>query len=396
MDTRFARRGFLPEPDPLARFGDASEFAPLDELGRDLPSLLHEPGFRAFARGLRIPPLPDRDPPAAGAAALLRPARVPGLGLRQPGRPGAGHASCRATSPCRSADACSRLGRPPILSYDGYALYNWKRFDPAGPDRPGQHRHDPELRPPLRRALVHPGPRRDRGARGRHPGGRSTGWRQALARGRPRRRVDGALAEIAGTVWRAGRACCGGSRRRWTRALYYQTFRPYIRFFENVVYEGVDAAPLDFRGETGAQSSMIPTLVAFMKIPHQPTRADRPPGRHAAVHAGRAPGVDRARSRRMPDRSAAWSTGRRTTRCWRRWRRSGRCTSGWRSEYIHRWVGRPAGHGRHAVPGVAGAADRRDAGPPHRLSGPVAPRSSRAASSTAGPTSGAPSSGPWA
>ena len=26
-------------------------------------------------------------------------------------------------------------------------------------------------------------------------------------------------------------------------ALYYKTFRPYIRFFENVVYEGVDAAP---------------------------------------------------------------------------------------------------------------------------------------------------------
>src|SRR5262249_60311055 len=26
--------------------------------------------------------------------------------------------------------ACSLLHRPPILSYDGYALYNWKRFDP--------------------------------------------------------------------------------------------------------------------------------------------------------------------------------------------------------------------------------------------------------------------------
>src|SRR5207248_6166699 len=31
------------------------------------------------------------------------------------------------------ANACARLGRPPILSYDGYALYNWKRVDPAGP-----------------------------------------------------------------------------------------------------------------------------------------------------------------------------------------------------------------------------------------------------------------------
>ena len=54
-------------------------------------------------------------------------------------------------------------------------------------------------------------------------------------------------------------------------ALYYKTFRPYIRFFENVVYEGVDARPMNFRGETGAQSSIMPTLVAFMKIPHQPS-----------------------------------------------------------------------------------------------------------------------------
>jgi indoleamine 2,3-dioxygenase len=38
-----------------------------------------------------------------------------------------------------------------------------------------------------------------------------------------------------------------------------------------VVYEGVDARPLDFRGETGAQSSIVPTLVAFLKIPHQPS-----------------------------------------------------------------------------------------------------------------------------
>src|SRR5204863_8023169 len=30
-------------------------------------------------------------------------------------------------------EVCARLGRPPILSYDGYALHNWKRFDPAGP-----------------------------------------------------------------------------------------------------------------------------------------------------------------------------------------------------------------------------------------------------------------------
>ena len=54
-------------------------------------------------------------------------------------------------------------------------------------------------------------------------------------------------------------------------ALYYKTFRPYIRFFEGVVYEGVDEAPMDHRGETGAQSSVVPTLVAFLKVPHRPS-----------------------------------------------------------------------------------------------------------------------------
>jgi indoleamine 2,3-dioxygenase len=58
-------------------------------------------------------------------------------------------------------------------------------------------------------------------------------------------------------------------------ALYYRTFRPYIRFFENVSYEGVPPGTgtlsMNFRGETGAQSSIMPTLVAFMKIPHKPS-----------------------------------------------------------------------------------------------------------------------------
>ncbi|MGR9035858.1 MAG: hypothetical protein ACU83O_04615, partial [Gammaproteobacteria bacterium] len=51
--------------------------------------------------------------------------------------------------------------------------------------------------------------------------------------------------------------------------LYYKTFRPYIRFFEHVVYEGVHQQAIDFRGETGAQSSIVPALIEFLKIPHQ-------------------------------------------------------------------------------------------------------------------------------
>src|SRR5436305_14426702 len=131
-DTQFVRHGFLPAEDPLPRFGDASDFAPLDELGRDLPSLLHDPGFRAFARGLTIPPLPARDPsPPVLRLYYVRLGFLASAYVNQVGQEPATVLPRNTAIPL--CDACRRLGRPPILSYDGYALYNWKRFDPAGP-----------------------------------------------------------------------------------------------------------------------------------------------------------------------------------------------------------------------------------------------------------------------
>ena len=35
--------------------------------------------------------------------------------------------------------------------------------------------------------------------------------------------------------------------------------------------KGWTSSPLNFRGETGAQSSVIPAVVAFLKVPHQPS-----------------------------------------------------------------------------------------------------------------------------
>jgi indoleamine 2,3-dioxygenase len=164
--------------------------------------------------------------------------------------------------------ACRLLSRPPILSYDGYALYNWKRLNPTGPISLGNidtiqnfvHLYDEhwfilvhveiesiaaEILAAIREA--------------------ASGLASSDAAS-----VNSALEAIARAVWRQ----VGVLRRipeKMDPALYYKTFRPYIRFFENVVYEGVETAPLDFRGETGAQSSIMPTLVAFMKVPHQPS-----------------------------------------------------------------------------------------------------------------------------
>jgi indoleamine 2,3-dioxygenase len=267
-DAQFARRGFLPADDPLPRFGDASEFAPLDDLGRDLPSLLHDPDFRAFARGLTVPPLPDRDPPPPVLRLYyVRLGFLASAYVNQVGREPARVLPRNLAVPL--CDACRRLRRPPVLSYDGYALYNWKRFDPAGPVALGNidtvqdfvHLYDEHWF-----ILVHVAI--EALAAGLLAG--ILDAERALAAG-DRAALDGAMGRVVRAVWEQ----VGVLRRipeKMDPALYYKTFRPYIRFFEGVVYEGVDAAPMDFRGETGAQSSVIPALVAFLKVPHRPTR----------------------------------------------------------------------------------------------------------------------------
>jgi indoleamine 2,3-dioxygenase len=82
--------------------------------------------------------------------------------------------------------------------------------------------------------------------------------------------VDAALTELAATVDRMA-AVLRRIPEKMDPHVYYRAFRPYIRFFENVVYEGVEQTPLSYRGETGAQSSVMPALVSFMKVPHAPS-----------------------------------------------------------------------------------------------------------------------------
>jgi indoleamine 2,3-dioxygenase len=268
METAPARRGFLPERDPLTRFGEDSEFAPLDELGRDLPSLLHDRDFRRHAHGLRLPALPEADLPLSLLHLYyLRVGFLASAYVNQVGEEPATLLPRNIAVPL--CDVCERLRRPPILSYDGYALYNWKRFDPNGPVALGNidtiqnfvHLYDEHWF-----ILVHV----EIEALAARQLAAIEQVEQALAL--PGRQVfDEALGDVVRTTW-AQVEVLRRIPEKMDPALYYKTFRPYIRFFEGVVYEGVEAGPLDFRGETGAQSSVVPALVAFLKVPHRPTQ----------------------------------------------------------------------------------------------------------------------------
>jgi indoleamine 2,3-dioxygenase len=267
METTFTRRGFLPAEDPLTTFGDSSPLALLDILGHDLPSLLEDRSFRAYARELEIPALP---PGPIGLPALrlyyVRLGFLASAYVNQVGEEPAGLLPRNIAVPL--CGAAARLGRPPILSYDGYALANWKRFRKEGPIALGNidtiqnfvHLYDEHWF-----ILVHV----EIEAKAAAILDAIDRVERALLRG-----DDGAIdAAVRATARTIGDQVATLRRipEKMDPQLYYKTFRPYIRFFERVIYEGVDEAPMDHRGETGAQSSVIPTLIAFLKIPHRPS-----------------------------------------------------------------------------------------------------------------------------
>jgi indoleamine 2,3-dioxygenase len=268
MDFSMPRRGFLPETDPLSHFDPASDLSALDELGRDLPSLLQDQGFRTRARALKVPPLPpDESRLPVLRLYYVRLGFLASAYVNQVGEEPARLLPANIAEPL--CDVCARLNRPPILSYDGYALFNWKRFDPDGPIALGNidtiqnfvHLYDEHWF-----ILVHV----EIEALAARQLEAVLKIEQALA-GPGSDTIDQELATIVETLWRQV-AVLRRIPEKMDPALYYRTFRPYIRFFEGVVYEGINTAPLDFRGETGAQSSVVPALVSLLKVPHRPTQ----------------------------------------------------------------------------------------------------------------------------
>jgi indoleamine 2,3-dioxygenase len=341
LTTRFSR-GFLPADDPAGSFTAGSPLAVLDEIGRDLPSRLHDAGFRQFAAGLEIPAWTQESVTPESLPLLrlyyVRLGFLASAYVNQVGQPRAAVLPANIAQPlCRAA---ALLNRPPILSYDGYALYNWKRFDPAGPIALGNidtlqnfvHLYDEHwfilVHVEIEAIAAEMVAAIDEIRHGAFAGDRG--------------RVSRALATIAAAVWRQV-AVLRRIPEHMDPALYFRTFRPYIRFFENVVYEGVAAEPLNYRGETGAQSSIMPMLVALMKIPHQPTaltdhladmRRFMPEGHRALLEevAALPPIADLADAEPFNDVLEAMATFREVH-------------FGWARQYIAQWEADPRGTG---------------------------------------------------
>jgi indoleamine 2,3-dioxygenase len=170
-----------------------------------------------------------------------------------------------------------QMGRPPVLSYASYALDNWIRLNETEPITLGN-------------ILIAQN----------FLGGLDEDWFILIhidieAKAAPAiaavpevlsgiahhdislvinglERIKSAWIEINRTMKRMPEAC--------DPYIYYNRVRPYIHAWKNnpalpegLIYEGVEAysgQPQHFRGETGAQSAIVPTMDALFNIQHEP------------------------------------------------------------------------------------------------------------------------------
>jgi indoleamine 2,3-dioxygenase len=272
--TRFEitpERGFLPPQDPLRRLPDA--FAEWEQVAADLPKLLMTDQLRGIIDGMSmLDPRPLR-PRAETERAMMLLSYIGHAyvwGAKEP----ATRLPSTLAVPWHAL--ATRLGRPPVLSYASYALHNWRRIDATRAIELGNIAllqnfwggADEEWF-----ILVHVDIEANAAAAVRSllPAER------AAVQGHPDElathltTIADAMDRMYATLSRMPEFC--------DPYIYYHRVRPYIHGWKSqptlpqgIVYEGVAeyaGKPQQFRGETGAQSSIIPALDALLGVSHR-------------------------------------------------------------------------------------------------------------------------------
>jgi len=268
----YRSRGFLPYPDPLVQLPD--EFSKLDELGDMMPNILNPKELtglgparlmRNALNQLEVYDLAEVPQEIAERLMMLysyfASAYVWADGLDEPMKrlpPGV------AVPLVKIAE---RVGRPPILGYASYCLNNWRRFDDKKPIELGNIELLQEfrgLRDEQWFILIHV----DIEAKAAEV---ITGIGELQARvllGRGDDELEEGLEKIVSGLQKMN-ATLNRMPEECSPDVYFNQVRPYIFGFEDVVYEGVSDKPFSYRGETGAQSSIVPVVIAALGITHR-------------------------------------------------------------------------------------------------------------------------------
>jgi indoleamine 2,3-dioxygenase len=304
-------RGFLPEQDPVRAL--PAQLSLWQELASELPKRLAAQRVRDAVRTLPRFDLGALRSPADERAAMRVLSFVAHAFVWEGATPAA---AIPAQLAAPWAALAQRLGRPPILSYASYALDNWRRFDPRGPlavdnlailqNFLGGQDEDWFI-------LIHV-EIEALAARALHAALPALG----AARAGDAAALTARLEEVAGAL----EAMLGSLRRMPERCdpyVYFHRVRPFIHGWKNhpalpqgVVYEGAGdlVGPQQLRGETGAQSTIVPVLDALLGVAHAPDplrayldemRAYMPPGHRGFLAHVEAGGSVRAAVRELGD-----------------------------------------------------------------------------------------------
>lgn len=265
-------RGFLPHQDPLRGLPRA-EFAQWEQVATNLPKYLAGLSLRKA-----VVALPEFPVTLLSSDAELKRAMVILSFI--------GHAYVFGENPVVDRipailakpwyEVAKKLGRPPVLSYESYALDNWFRIDPNGPIEMGNIALAQNFLGGIDEewfVIVHV----DIEAKASVALEAIAKGRQAVVAGNPTALVA-ALREMATSL-----ECMYASLCRMVEHcdpfVYFHRVRPYIHGWKNnpalpqgLVYEGVDeygGVGQFFRGETGAQSGIIPSLDGFLGVGHK-------------------------------------------------------------------------------------------------------------------------------
>ena len=263
--------GYLPAYEPAQSLSAGNE--EWDQYGKDLPKLLMGTNFRARVRAL----------PSFNVAALKGEAEIQRamLVLSYIGQAYQWSENSAATlMPSNLAkpwfEVGKLVGRPPILSYQSYASDNWRRFDKSGPIECGNigllqcflGGPDEEWF-----FLIHIEIEKKAGK-----ALKAIEDAQAAVVGNDADQVESALTNLRASL-AAMYAVLDRMPERCDPYIYFHRVRPYIFGWRNnpslpdgVIYEGVDeykGIGQKFRGETGAQSAIIPAMDGVLGIEHE-------------------------------------------------------------------------------------------------------------------------------
>ena len=266
-----AAHGFLPNPDPLDCLPE--EFSAWEEIGRELPKLMLTGKIRSLVK--QLPLLDARrlsdDRERKRAMVILS-----FLGHAYVWGEKETVSSLPSSLAVPWHHVARLLGRPPVLSYASYALDNWRRIDTETSIKLGNivllqnflGGQDEEWFVLIHVAIeAQAAPALNAILEAQHSVSREDS--QELER----------QLEIIAACMESVHAILLRMPERCDPYIYYDRVRPYLHGWSNhpalpngLIYEGVGAysgQPQKFRGETGAQSSLVPSLDAAFNITHQ-------------------------------------------------------------------------------------------------------------------------------